>query len=81
MVDYFKSRGVRSRSHWRHYLTDAWTGAGHNPTQFGMTAAEAAQRLGVGIEIDYEENTNPNLTGLQAFIMRTGQSCRTSLRK
>jgi hypothetical protein len=27
-----------------------------------------AQRLGVGIEIDYEENQNPNLDGLQAFI-------------
>ena len=25
-------------------------------------------RLGVGIEIDYEENQTPNLTGLQAFI-------------
>ena len=23
---------------------------------------------GVGIEIDYEQNTNPNLDGLQAFI-------------
>ena len=33
-----------------------------------MNAADAAQRLGVGFEIDYEENTNPNLTGLQAFI-------------
>ena len=24
--------------------------------------------LGVGIEIDYEENRSPNLVGLQAFI-------------
>lgn len=39
-----------------------------NPTQLGLNAAAAAQRLGVGIEIDYEENTSPNLTGLQAFI-------------
>jgi hypothetical protein len=27
-----------------------------------------AQSLGVGIEIDYEENTSPNIAGLQAFI-------------
>jgi hypothetical protein len=33
-----------------------------------LNAAAVAQQLGVGIEIDYEENTNPNLTGLQAFI-------------
>jgi hypothetical protein len=33
-----------------------------------LNAAAAAQRLGVGFEIDYEENTNPNLAGLQAFI-------------
>ena len=30
-----------------------------NPTQFGLNAAAVAQQLGVGIEIDYEENTNP----------------------
>jgi hypothetical protein len=33
-----------------------------------LNAAAAAKNLGVGIEIDYEENTSPNLTGLQAFI-------------
>jgi hypothetical protein len=27
-----------------------------------------ALRLGVGVEIDYEENTSPNQTGLQTFI-------------
>jgi hypothetical protein len=27
-----------------------------------------ARRLGVGMEIDYEANSGPNLTGLQAFI-------------
>jgi hypothetical protein len=49
--------------------TDAWNQAlATNPVQLGLNAAEAAQRLGVGFEIDYEENTNPNLTGLQAFI-------------
>ena len=39
-----------------------------NPTQLGLNAAAVAKNLGVGIEIDYEENTTPNLTGLQAFI-------------
>src|SRR5207237_2810807 len=39
-----------------------------NATQLGLNAAAVAKSLGVGIEIDYEENTSPNLTGLQAFI-------------
>jgi hypothetical protein len=48
---------------------DAWNQAlATNPVQLGLNAAEAAQRLGVGFEIDYDENTNPNLVGLQAFI-------------
>jgi hypothetical protein len=48
---------------------DAWNQAlASNPTQLGLNAAQAAQSLGVGIEIDYEENTSPNLAGLQAFI-------------
>src|SRR5258705_9838353 len=70
VVDYFKSRGVRvALSSGGITYTDAWNQAlATNPTQFGLNAAAAAQRLGVGIEIDYEESTNPNLTGLQAFI-------------
>src|ERR1043165_668279 len=49
--------------------TDAWNQAlATNPVQLGLNAAAAAQRLGVGFEIDYEENTNPNIAGLQAFI-------------
>src|SRR5918996_1276245 len=70
VVDYFKTRGVRVQlSIGGITYTDAWNQAlATNPVQFGLNAAEAAQRLGVGIEIDYEENTNPNLTGLQAFI-------------
>jgi hypothetical protein len=47
----------------------AWNDAlAADPVTFGRNAAEAAHRLGVGIEIDYEENKNPNLAGLQAFI-------------
>jgi hypothetical protein len=70
VVNYFKSRGVRVQlSIGGITYVDAWNQAlATNPTQLGLNAAEAAQRLGVGIEIDYEENTNPNLTGLQAFI-------------
>jgi hypothetical protein len=70
VVDYFKSRGVRVMlSIGGITYTDAWNQAlATNPTQFGLNAAAAAQRLGVGFEIDYEESTNPNLTGLQAFI-------------
>lgn len=70
VVDYFKSRGVRVMlSIGGITYTDAWNQAlATNPVQLGLNAAEAAQRMGVGIEIDYEENTNPNLVGLQAFI-------------
>lgn len=70
VVDYFKSRGVRvTLSIGGITYVDAWNQAlSTNATQLGLNAAEAAQRMGVGIEIDYEENMNPNLAGLQAFI-------------
>jgi hypothetical protein len=70
VVDYFKSRGIRVQlSIGGITYVDAWNQAlATNPVQLGLNAAEAAQRMGVGIEIDYEENTNPNLTALQAFI-------------
>ena len=70
VVNYFKSHGVRVQlSMGGITYTDAWNQAlATNPVQLGLNAAAAAQRLGVGFEIDYEENTNPNLTGLQAFI-------------
>jgi hypothetical protein len=70
IVGYFKDRQVRVMlSIGGITYTDAWNQAlAANPTQLGLNAAEAAQRLGVGIEIDYEENSSPNLAGLQAFI-------------
>ncbi|GAA0402175.1 hypothetical protein GCM10009530_62610 [Microbispora corallina] len=70
IVSYFKSRGIRVMlSIGGITYTDAWDSAlAENAAQFGRNAAEVAQRLGVGIEIDYEENTGPNLVGLQAFI-------------
>lgn len=70
VVDYFKTRGIRVQlSIGGITYVDAWNQAlATNPVQLGLNAAAVAQQLGVGIEIDYEENTSPNLTGLQAFI-------------
>jgi hypothetical protein len=70
VVDYFKDRGIRVMlSIGGITYVSAWNQAlASNPTQLGLNAAEVAERMGVGIEIDYEENKNPNLTGLQAFI-------------
>ncbi len=70
VVNYFKSKGVRVMlSIGGITYVDAWNQAlSSNPTQLGLNAAAVAKTLGVGIEIDYEENTSPNLTGLQAFI-------------
>lgn len=39
-----------------------------NPTQLGTNAANAAKQFNVGMEIDYERSSGPNLTGLQAFV-------------
>ena len=70
IVNYFKSHDIRVMlSIGGITYTDFWnTALSTNATQLGLNAAEVAQQLGVGIEIDYEENSNPNLTGLQAFI-------------
>jgi hypothetical protein len=70
VVNYFKSRNVRVMlSIGGITYTDAWNQAlTANATQLGLNAAEAAKRLGVGIEIDYEQSADPNLAGLQAFI-------------
>ena len=70
VVNYFKSRGVRVMlSIGGITYVSAWNDAlATDPVTFGRNAAEAAHRLGVGIEIDYEENRSPNLAGLQAFV-------------
>jgi len=70
IVNYFKSRGIRVilSIGGITFVNDWNTALAANPTQFGLNAAQVAQQLGVGIEIDYEENNSPNLTGLQAFI-------------
>lgn len=70
IVNYFKSKGIRVMLSIGGitFVNDWNTALATNPTQFGLNAADVAQQLGVGIEIDYEENNSPNLTGLQAFI-------------
>ncbi|MFD0074643.1 hypothetical protein ACFVIY_19650 [Streptomyces sp. NPDC127166] len=70
IVQYFTSRGIRVMlSIGGITYTDAWDAAlAENATQLGLDAAAVAADLGVGIEIDYEQNTAPNLAGLQAFI-------------
>jgi hypothetical protein len=50
------------------YTNDWNTALAENARQLGLNAATVAGQLGVGIEIDYEENSSPNLVGLQAFI-------------
>jgi len=70
IVNYFKSRGIRVMlSIGGITYVSAWNQAlAENATQLGLNAAAVAQSLGVGIEIDYEENRSPNTAGLQAFI-------------
>src|SRR5262245_16956927 len=67
IVNYFKSRNIRvALSIGGITYVDAWNQAlAANATQLGLNAAAVAQSLGVGIEIDYEESANPNLTALQ----------------
>jgi hypothetical protein len=80
VVKYFKDRGVRVMlsiggitfvKDWNTALATK-----ESATQLGKNAAAVAQALGVGIEIDYEENRSPNLAGLEFFIRayRTAQN-------
>lgn len=70
VVSYFSSHNIRVMlSIGGITYTSNWDQAlAQNASQLGTYAAQAAQRLGVGMEIDYENNTNPNMTGLQTFI-------------
>jgi hypothetical protein len=70
VVDYFKSRGIRVMlSIGGITYTSDWDAAlSQNPTQLGLNAAAIARAMGVGIEIDYENSSSPNIQGLQAFI-------------
>ncbi|MGW4999934.1 hypothetical protein ACWEP8_19900 [Streptomyces hydrogenans] len=70
IVQYFTSRGVRVMlSIGGITYTDEWdTALAEDPARLGLNAAAVAADLGVGIEIDYEQNTDPDLAGLQSFI-------------
>src|SRR5947209_12648345 len=70
VVNYFQSKGVRvMMSIGGFSYTKLWDKAlSSNPTQLGINAANAAKRFNVGMEIDYEKSSNPNLTGLQKFV-------------
>ena len=70
VVAYFTSHDIRVMlSIGGITYTDAWNQAlATGAWQLGLNAAAVAERLGVGIEIDYEQNADPNLAGLQAFI-------------
>jgi hypothetical protein len=70
VVNYFKSHGIRVMlSIGGITYVDPWNQAlAQNGYQLGLNAAAVATQLGVGIEIDYEENMNPNIAGLQDFI-------------
>jgi Glycosyl hydrolases family 18 len=70
IVSYFTSHNIRVMLSIGGitYTSDWDTALSTNPTQLGTYAAQVAERLGVGIEIDYENNTSPNLTALQSFI-------------
>ncbi len=70
VVDYFTSHGIRVMLSIGGitYTSDWNTALAQNATLLGQRAAELATRLGVGIEIDYENSSSPNLTGLQAFV-------------
>jgi hypothetical protein len=70
VINYFTSHGIRVMlSIGGITYTDDWdTALAAGGAQLGRNAATLAQQLGVGIEIDYEENSSPNLIGLQAFI-------------
>jgi len=70
IVNYFASHGVRVMLSIGGitYVDDWNTALDSDGAQLGRNAAALATQLGVGIEIDYEENTNPRLTALQDFI-------------
>jgi hypothetical protein len=70
IVNWFKAAGIRVMvSIGGITYTDAWSQAlAQNATLLGQKAAALATQLGVGVEIDYEANTNANLAGLQSFI-------------
>lgn len=70
IVNYFTSHGIRVMLSLGGitYVSDWDTALSQNPALLGQKAAALATQLGVGIEIDYENSSSPNLAGLQSFI-------------
>ena len=70
VIHYFTSHNVRVMlSVGGSTYTSFWDQAlSANAKQLGTNAANTAKALGVGVEIDYENASNPNLKGLQDFI-------------
>ena len=70
VVNYFQSKNVRVMFSIGgiRFVKDWDKALNTNPTQLGINAANAAKQFGVGMEIDYEKSSNPNLSGLQTFI-------------
>ena len=70
IASYFTSHNVRVvLSIGGSSYTSDWDQAlSANATQLGINAANAAKAMGVGMEIDYENDSNPNLSALQDFI-------------
>jgi hypothetical protein len=70
IVNYFTSHGIRVMLSIGGitYVSDWDTALSQNATLLGQKAAALATQLGVGIEIDYENSSSPNLSGLQSFI-------------
>ena len=70
VVNYFQSKGVRVMFSIGgiRFVKDWDKALSTNPMQLGINAANTAKQFNVGMEIDYEKSSNPNLTGLQQFI-------------
>jgi hypothetical protein len=70
IVNYFTSHGIRVMLSIGGitYVSDWDSALTQNAALLGQKAAALATQLGVGIEIDYENSSSPNLSGLQSFI-------------
>jgi len=70
IVEYFTSRGIRVMiSIGGITYVNAWESAlAEDAAQLGRNAADVAQRLGVGMEIDYEGSSDASVAALQSFI-------------
>lgn len=70
IVSYFTSHNIRVMLSigGASFVNDWDTALTANAIQLGINAANVAKAMGVGIEIDYENDPSPNLTALQSFM-------------